>query len=592
MMDLIAFSWLLMVLAQMGSVRSQTASVPPPTQTTCIKFKSSFCTQAGIGWTNASLPNLVGTTTVAEVEESLSLYYPLYAAACSNAVVHLICAVHYPVCYYDGEQYGTLKPCRELCEYVRCTCESVVTELGAEWPTDFECSKFPSGDETSLCYPGKSSFDFFRTNLRFPEIGPDHEEVTRCEGLTTTPPPSNASMVNTTVPAPPKCPVAALRVPSSVPGHTRYQLAGYQECGLTCDPTVLTGQNLHTTFYIILLLVQVFVLGMMFITIMTFGIDRKRFPYPQRPFLYIALTYTVIAIINMVGNISGLSNGEPGCDPGGFTMQGQPLSLGEPLTSVVGGCSTKAVILYYCSMAALTWWVILSFTWFLATALKWAEEAIAKFWILYHVLAWGVPVVQLILVLVFQTVDAELPTGVCYIGNSNLLSLGLAVFTPSLVYTALGSVFFIISIAALGSIYRNVRDETEKANKIKLLIVRVGILGFTILIPNAVMLALYIYELTQRSVWERHALCSQATPTELSSLADCTDLPRSPAPYGFFFIKHIVWIVPAVAAFTWILSKKTLEKWKDFGKMILKFEFGAKARKANNGSKNNSSAAV
>ena len=60
-------------------------------------------------------------------------------------------------------------------------------------------------------------------------------------------------------------------------------------------------------------------------------------------------------------------------------------------------CTVTAAFLYYSTMAALVWWVILTFTWFLATAIKWAKEAIQEFWLLYHALGWGVPLLLLIL---------------------------------------------------------------------------------------------------------------------------------------------------------------------------------------------------
>ena len=562
---------LAVVLDLLSAVLGQQASVPPPSTVQCRSFNSRFCPSGPIGWSKASLPNLAGSATPSQVEEDLALYYPLYTTACSNALVHLICSVYYPFCFHNEEDYQTLYPCRELCEYVRCSCEGVVRELGADWPKEFECSNFPSAQEGTLCYPNNDNVTFYRTSLKFPEIGANHDEVTRCGELTTASPTSGGTHSNQNVSLPQlKCPVARLRVTNATTGYQRYKLAGYQECGLPCDPTVLTEVDQSKLFHIILLIASFVAFISLAVTILTVGIDRQRFPYPQRPFVFIGMNYLVVALTGLVGNIHGLSNGLPGCDEGipQFTMQGQPISFGDSYTGKIGSCSAEAFFLYYTNMAALTWWVILSFMWFLATALKWAEEAIGKFWLLYHVLAWGIPLIQVIFVLAFQAIDAELPSRVCYVGNSDLVVLGVAVLLPTVVYTTVGGVFFTISIIALCSIYKSLRDQKDKSRKIRVLLVRVTVLGFLILVPNATLVLLYVYEISQRPLWERHALCQQATPTELANIPECS-YPRDPAPYGYYIIKHLVWLIPSMAIFSWILSVKTLDKWRDFGNTLL-----------------------
>ncbi len=80
-------------------------------------------------------------------------------------------------------------------------------------------------------------------------------------------------------------------------------------------------------------------------------------------------------------------------------------------------------------MASSIWWVVLSFTWFLAAGLKWGNEAIAskfdknmyvlKIYIIkikfiyhstehsqyFHLAAWLIPTVQSVFVLVHPAVD-------------------------------------------------------------------------------------------------------------------------------------------------------------------------------------------
>ena len=41
-------------------------------------------------------------------------------------------------------------------------------------------------------------------------------------------------------------------------------------------------------------------------------------------------------------------------------------------------CTAVFLLVYFFGMASSIWWVILSFTWFLAAGLKWGQEAIAR----------------------------------------------------------------------------------------------------------------------------------------------------------------------------------------------------------------------
>lgn len=84
----------------------------------------------------------------------------------------------------------------------------------------------------------------------------------------------------------------------------------------------------------------------------------------------------------------------------------------------------------FSSMANSVWWVILCLAWFLAANLKWAQESIEGLASYFHVLAWGIPAFLSIVVLVTSSIDGDLFTGICTIGNLKPSALFNFVFVP------------------------------------------------------------------------------------------------------------------------------------------------------------------
>ena len=110
---------------------------------------------------NGSFPNLRNHTDQNEAAQELLSFTPIIQRVCSNAVVHFLCSFYAPFC-----QFGIrVRPCRELCAYVRSTCELPLTELGLEWPPFLECDEFLPDATTDL--------DFCPPNFTLLQIPPN-----------------------------------------------------------------------------------------------------------------------------------------------------------------------------------------------------------------------------------------------------------------------------------------------------------------------------------------------------------------------------------------------------------------------------------
>ena len=208
----------------------------------------------------------------------------------------------------------------------------------------------------------------------------------------------------------------------------------------------------------------------------TFLIDRRRFHYPERPIIFLSFCYLVISLAYIVGSISKLVGG----DQTSFacTTDETP-SLPEHSRSFVfqrlpndnavyqtASCVILFVMVYYFQMASALWWVVLTLTWFLAAALKWGEEAVERLWLLYHIVSWSIPAMQIILILALRLVDGDQLAGLCYTGNHSIVGLGVFVFLPLAIYLLLGLIFLVIGFIALVKIRQQLQRDAAKSRKL------------------------------------------------------------------------------------------------------------------------------
>ena len=511
-------------------------------------------------YTMFATPNFRNGTEEDEIDSELATYIILYSTGCSNALVHLLCAYYKPFCFSPAPAVSIrLPPCRELCLYVRSTCEPALMglEARARWPDHLDCNQFPleGVDSSSPCFPSFNTLEQYRNDLELPAIpgAPLPSRITQGDTIDEV----------TEISRPPEVPVSCPKVlrPGNMSGdYLQYQLAEETACGVPCDKNYHTEADLAVPIIVVVL--SIVGMAATLFVIATFLIDRDRFHYPERPIVYLAVCYLVICIMFLIGSSSKLASASVACSPPSassvsFVFQRLPQSNFQSLSARSGGCVVVFVFLYFAVMASLVWWDILTFTWFLAAALKWAEEAIGKFWILYHFLAWGIPFVQAIIAMAVQLVDGDQLSGVCYIGNSNNTGLGVFVFFPLVLYLAVGMVFLVIGLIALFQIHRQLARDRTKSQRLSRLIFRVGLFSALYCIPNLILVLVYVYELAMKLQWHRAILCTEGADT-----VDCSSVGSPTSGYPALVIKYLVWLIVACSISVWVFSWKTVLAWK------------------------------
>ena len=165
----------LMLICMCWTAPSQGQWSPFTCQT---KSPGGFC--GSMNYTHFATPNFRNGTEEDEIDSELNTYLILYSTGCSNALVHFLCAYYKPFCVNTvGPRSAPiafrLPPCRELCLYVRSSCEPALMSLEerARWPNHLDCDQFPlKGDGKSglQCYPNFYDLEDYQTNLLLPPV--------------------------------------------------------------------------------------------------------------------------------------------------------------------------------------------------------------------------------------------------------------------------------------------------------------------------------------------------------------------------------------------------------------------------------------
>ncbi|EEC00899.1 frizzled-4 [Ixodes scapularis] len=439
----------------------------------CEPIRIEMCKD--IGYNVTGMPNLVGHELQQDAQLQLQTFKPLVQYGCASQLKFFLCSVYVPMCTEKVAQ--PIGPCRPLCESVRTRCQPVLQEFGFPWPAALNCSKFPpQNNHRHMCMdgPAPEESERFRDGFR---------------------------------PKPPRL----SRKPLPPPGADRARLRGLcdayhhgdryfffinrtERCAHLCDRDILFTQEnkrfaeIWTSVWACLcFLSTLFTLG-------TFFVDSRRFHYPERGIIYMSGCYNVYCVAYFVRLLLGRSSVSCHLD----SQHEVSILIQEGVDNI--NCTVVFMLLYYFGMASATWWVVLTVTWFLSAGLRWSHERVQKHMTAFHFFAWVLPAVQTIVILVMRVVDADELTGTCFVGNQNRHALLGFVVLPSIVYLLVGAIFLAWGIVTMMR-SRDSLGHAPKADKLEIIMIRVGIFAVLYMVPAACVLASYIYEYSYRDEW-------------------------------------------------------------------------------------------
>ncbi|CAB3408841.1 unnamed protein product [Caenorhabditis bovis] len=490
-------------------------------------------------------PNLLGHQTQTEAHPAITQFSPLIKVKCSEDIRLFLCTVYAPVCTVLDKP---IQPCRELCLSAKNGCESLMKKFGFQWPDQLDCNKFPVSD---LCV-GKNASDSSSSGSRR-----KFDDSTR----------SPMSMRDVILPAH-KCPLFMRTT-----GSSRFSLpmisGRLPECSLRCAadnqvPMLFDGRirrilRIWTAAWSVACCVCTL------FTLLTFFVDLSRFAYPVRPILYLAFCYLAISIVYMIGVVGEdrFACGTYGQSPTELITQG-----GENV-----GCSALAVTHYYFFMASCSWWLVLCLAWFLAANLKWGAESIAALSAYFHAVCWGLPAVLSVVVLVTNSIDGDVFTGICSVGNLNPQALLYFFLIPLVVSLGLGTVLLFCGIWSMIRIRSYIKlqhaDVERNISKLEKLMLRIGAFAIMYLLPAAMNAAIIWYQASNMPAWIEgwmHHRCVRLEDRELFGfnypIEECFLDPKVNAPeLVVFLMKYVSQLVVGITCAIWVVSSKTLSSY-------------------------------
>ncbi|XP_035264417.1 frizzled-5 [Anguilla anguilla] len=516
-------SWLLVLLLS----RLPRLALAASKDIVCEPITVPMC--KGIGYNLTYMPNQFNHDTQDEVGLEVHQFWPLVRIHCSPDLLFFLCSMYTPICLPDYKK--PLPPCRSVCERAKRGCSPLMSQYGFEWPERMNCERLPLlGNTENLCMDQNTSESTTLSPL-FQKPTPKGPSVRHR-------PPSPSGCVQ-------ECRCRDPLVPVQEPSHPLYgrvRAGPLPNCALPChQPYFSPDERAFTAFWVGLWSVLCFVSTLT--TVATFLIDMERFRYPERPIIFLAACYLFVSLGYIVRLAAGHERVACGADGRHVLYDATGPAL----------CTLVFLLVYFFGMASSIWWVVLSFTWFLAAGMKWGNEAIAGYSQYFHLAAWLVPSVKSVAVLALSAVDGDPVAGICYVGNQSLENLRGFVLAPLVVYLFTGSLFLLAGFVSLFRIRSVIKQGGTKTDKLEKLMIRIGLFTVLYTVPATVVVACLVYEQHYRPGWERALACS--CPSERQRLGP---------DYAVFMLRYFMCLVVGITSGVWIWSGKTLESWRKF----------------------------
>ena len=210
-------------------------------------------------------------------------------------------------------------------------------------------------------------------------------------------------------------------------------------------------------------------------------------------------------------------------------------------------------------MSAFLWWLTLALSWFLSSAFKWSNEAVGHLAPFFHVVCWILPLLMTISLIAAQVISADELTGTCFVVRDDtvatLYSLLIGVLIPLILFLLTGILFLVFGLISACRVINFLRHKGRSKETVVLekLMIRIGIFVTVYMIPAAVVIACFFYELVERPKW-----------IPINERETCTEncvVANSPVVMVRIFMFLLIGVLTGI----WIWSKKTLETWRSLG---------------------------
>ncbi|KAK9880749.1 hypothetical protein WA026_013072 [Henosepilachna vigintioctopunctata] len=499
----------------------------------------------GIGYNSTRMPNELNHESQEEAGLEVHQFWPLVQIKCSPELKFFLCSMYAPICLPAYQK--PLPPCRGLCQRAREGCEPIMLRYNFKWPERMECDLFPvyGASPDVLCMDNNNANS--STTSKPPTRGKNSKPCRGSKNCTN--PQGDARKSGRECKCQCQSPLVLLGR-ESIPLNR--SVAGIANCAHPCKETFFKADEKEfATVWITLW--SALCAASTLMTLTTFCIETERFKYPERPIVFLSACYFLVSIGYLIR--VGVGHEAVACE-------GPIIRYNLTGPSV---CSVVFLLVYFFGMASSIWWVVLSFTWFLAAGLKWGNEAIASYSQYFHLFAWFIPAFQTVAVLLSGAVDGDPVSGICYVGNMNMDNLRTFVLGPLLVYLLLGTSFLLAGFVSLFRIRNVIKKQGGvgancKTDKLEKLMIRIGIFSVLYTVPATIVIGCYLYENAFHDEWLKSIACTCPNVSVVTF--------REKPLYSVLMLKYFMTLAVGITSGVWIWSGKTLDSWRRFWRRL------------------------
>lgn len=340
----------------------------------------------------------------------------------------------------------------------------------------------------------------------------------------------------------------------------KYRLDQDYNCAMPCNQSLFKNDQVHFVRHYVGVLSILCLLSTLF-TIITYSIDLSRFRYPERPILFLAICYFILACAYVGGFVDYFYGSNIVCNSEELSQTGQTRFLVQGTHNKL--CVLTFLLIYYFGMASMIWWVILTLTWFLAAGLKWGHEAIESQSVYFHLASWGIPAGLSVALISKRSIDGDYLTGVCYTGLTDTNVQRGFILVPICIFLFVGLCFLLSGFISVFKIRTVMKHEGTKTDKLERFMVRIGTFSVVYIIPQFIVIICLFYEQKNYVNWLRtwkseEKFCYNESNCQMNS--DSYVRPR----YELFMIKYTCMLAIGIISSGWVINGKTLASWRHF----------------------------
>uniref|UniRef100_A0A0A1WQ87 Protein smoothened n=1 Tax=Zeugodacus cucurbitae TaxID=28588 RepID=A0A0A1WQ87_ZEUCU len=329
---------------------------------------------------------------------------------------------------------------------------------------------------------------------------------------------------------------------------------GIEGCGVQCKDPLYTDDEHRQIHKLISWLGTLCFLANFFV-VATFIIDWENAnKYPALIVFYINLCF-MISCLGWLAQFTPGSREDIVCRKDGTLRHSEP-TAGENLS-----CIVVFVLVYYFLVAAMVWFVFLTYTWHLR-AVGNVQDRIDKKGSYFHLVAWSLPLVLTITTMALSEVDGNSTVGICFVGYLNHPMRAGLLLGPLCGVILVGGYFVTRGMIMLFGLKHFANDikSTSASNKIHLIIVRMGVCSIFTLIFILAAIACHVNEFKHSHEWaeslRRFIIC------RISTEEKCRIENR---PSIALLQLHLICLFGSgIVMSTWCWTPSSLDTWRRY----------------------------